>query len=256
MELLLTPALRIADLYARPDTEAGVIHVRATVVNSGKRASTARAAFSVAPATSCESIKTTIVEQATKVGETAIEAILRVPSFHRWDLANPFLYRVSVRVEAPSGGSFDERSVRCGFRDFRFERGHFRLNGRRLLLRCSHTGNHCPIGLQLPPDPDYLRRDLLNVKTMGFNAIRFIAGVATRQQLDLADELGLMVYEESYAGWLLGDSPQMKERFDRSVASMVRRDRNHPCVVMWGLLNETNDGPVFRHAVKDAAARA
>jgi len=101
----------------------------------------------------------------------------------------------------------------------------------------------------MPHDPDLLRRDLLNVKAMRFNAIRFIAGVAKRYQLDLCDELGLMVYEESYAGWCLADSPKMAERYDESVAGMIRRDRNHPSVVIWGLLNETPDGPVFRHAV-------
>jgi hypothetical protein len=42
----------------------------------------------------------------------------------------------------------------------------------------------------------------------------------------------------------------MKERFDRSLAEMILRDRNHPCVTMWELLNETDDGPVFRHAVE------
>jgi hypothetical protein len=85
---------------------------------------------------------------------------------------------------------------------------------------------------------------------MGFNMIRFIAGMGTRYQLDLCDEIGLLVYEESYAGWLLGDSPKMAERFDRSLAEMIQRDRNHPSIVIWGLLNETNDGPVFRHAVE------
>jgi hypothetical protein len=94
-----------------------------------------------------------------------------------------------------------------------------------------------------------LRRDLLNVKVMGFNAIRFIAGVAKRYQLDLCDEIGLMVYEECYAGWCLADSPKMQARFTQSVLDMVRRDRNHPSVVMWGLLNETPEGPVFRAAV-------
>ncbi len=57
-----------------------------------------------------------------------------------------------------------------------------------------------------------------------------------------------MVYEESYAAWLLGDSPKLAERYDESVLGMIRRDRNHPSVVIWGLLNETADGPVFRHA--------
>ena len=71
----------------------------------------------------------------------------------------------------------------------------------------------------------------------------------TRYQLDLCDELGLMIYEESYAGWPPAPSPKMAERFDREICEMIRRDRNHPSVVMWGLLNETSDGPVFRHAV-------
>jgi len=119
------------------------------------------------------------------------------------------------------------------FRDFRFENGAFRLNGKRIYLRCSHTGNCCPIGLEMPHDPDFLRRDLINQKMMRFNAIRFIAGVPKRYQLDLADEIGLMVYPEAYGGWCLADSPRMKERYNESVLGMIRRDRNHPCITMW-----------------------
>ena len=123
------------------------------------------------------------------------------------------------------------------------------MNGKRIYLRCSHTGNCCPIGLEMPYNPDWLRRDLLNAKAMRFNAIRFISGVAKRYQLDLADEIGLMVYEEAYGSWCLADSLRMPQRYDESILGMIRRDRNHPSVTMWGLLNETSDGPVFRHAV-------
>jgi beta-galactosidase/beta-glucuronidase len=90
---------------------------------------------------------------------------------------------------------------------------------------------------------------MIQMKTMGFNAIRFFCSVPARYQIELCDELGLMIYEESFAGWFLADSPKMKERFDHEVSDMIRRDRNHPSVVMWGLLNEMPDGPVFRHAV-------
>ena len=182
-------------------------------------------------------------------GRSTIVADLGVPGHRRWELNDPFLYRASVRVAAPSLPSADEHSVRFGFRDFRFEAGAFRLNGRRLFLRCSHTGNCCPVGLELPHDPDLLRRDLLNAKALRFNAIRFIAGVAKRRQLDLCDELGLMVYEESQAAWCLQDSAHMPRRYADSVLGMVRRDRNHPSVTIWGLLNETPEGPVFRRAV-------
>ena len=118
-----------------------------------------------------------------------------------------------------------EHSVRCGFRDFRFENGAFRLNGKRIYLRCSHTGNCCPIGLEMPHDPDYPAPRSDQRKMMRFNAIRFIAGVPKRYQLDLADEIGLMVYPEAYAGWCLADSPKMAERYDESV---LRHDPPRP----------------------------
>jgi hypothetical protein len=94
-----------------------------------------------------------------------------------------------------------------------------------------------------------LRRDLIMAKAAGFNCIRWIAGVALPEQLDFCDELGLMVYEETYAAWLLGDSPQLTERFERSYREMILRDRNHPSVTIWGLINEMSDGPAFRCAV-------
>jgi len=179
-------------------------------------------------------------EQELKVGDTLIETTLLVAQPRLWSLDDPFLYRVTARVSTDPTGSakdpdtFHEQSVRCGFRDFRFDQGAFRLNGKRIYVRCSHTGNCCPIGLEMPHDPDYLRRDLINQQMMRFNAIRFIAGVPKRYQLDLADEIGLMVYDESYAAWLLGDSPKMKERYNESVFGMIRRDRNHPSVTADG----------------------
>ena len=51
-----------------------------------------------------------------------------------------------------------------------------------------------------------------------------------------------MVYEESLAGWMMENSPRFLELYDQSIKEMIRRDRNHPSVVIWGLLNETNDG--------------
>ena len=50
----------------------------------------------------------------------------------------------------------------------------------------------------------------------------------------MCDEIGLLVYEESLAGWMLADSPKMKERFEFSVREMVLRDRNHPSIAMLG----------------------
>lgn len=248
VELRLTPALRVEDLFVRPDWKTGAVRIQAGVRNAASNAVRGRIEFAVAPAASGATLVTTRTNREFAAGDSLVEIELAVPEHRLWDLHDPFLYRVAARVQADGAASFDEHAERCGFRDFRFADGCFRLNGRRLFLRCSHTGNCCPIGLELPHDPDLLRRDLLNVKVMGFNAIRFISGVAKRYQLDLCDDIGLLVYEEAYASWCLADSSQMARRYDESILGMGRRDRNHPSVVLWGLLNETPEGAVFRHA--------
>lgn len=249
VELLTVPAVYLEDVFVRPDGKTGRVRIQASVRNAGPVAVPVQLELNLAPARSGETLAAVSIQQTLAAGASLVESELQVTQPRLWELNDPFLYRVTARVRAVNSPAFDEQSVRCGFRDFRVENGAFRLNGRRIYLRCSHTGNCCPIGLELPPDPDFLRRDLLNAKVMGFNAIRFIAGVAKRYQLDLCDEIGLMVYQEAYASWCLADSPQMAERFNESILGMVRRDRNHASVTVWGLLNETPDGPVFRHAV-------
>ena len=250
VELLCVPEIRVDDLFviANREQTKGKVHLRAAVFNAAAQPKRGYIDFTLASGRSGETLATVHLPREFPAGATTVEAELAIDNPHLWDLNDTYLYRATARAGIDTAGSFDEQSTRCGFRDFRFDNGYFRLNGRRIYLRCTHTCNHFPIGLQFPQDPDLLRRDLLNLKVMGFNAIRFIWGGASRVQLDLCDEIGLMVYEESYAAWPIGASPKMPERFDAAVGELIRRDRNHPSIVMWGLLNETHDGPVFRHA--------
>ena len=249
VELWLAPAVRLADLAVTPDPKTGLIRLEASLHNAGTGSTRARLEFAVAPAASGETLRRVVLEREVVPGDSVIAAELTVETPHLWDINDPYLYRVTARLET-AGGPWDERSVRCGFREFRFENGAFRLNGRRIWLRSSHTCNHFPIGQRLPHDPDLARRDLLDVKVMGFNAIRFIWGGAERYQLDLCDEIGLMVYEESFASMSMDNSPKMVELFDRSVGDLIRRDRHHPSIIIWGLLNEANNNPAFQHAVQ------
>ena len=249
VELLLTPAVYLTDLHLVPDSKTGTIRIQTTVRNSLPHSVQGQLAFAVGPATSGETLQAARFDQELSPGDTPIATSLQVEQPRLWELNDPYLYRVTARVELSGATALDERSSRCGFREFHFDNGYFRLNGKRIFLKCSHTSTHYPIGLHWPHDPDLARRDLLLAKAMGFNSIRFFCSVPTRYQLDLCDELGLMIYEECFAGWFLQSSPKMSERFDRAISEMILRDRNHPSVVMWGLLNETSDGPVFRHAL-------
>jgi hypothetical protein len=250
VEVLTVPATRIEDLCLRPDPATGLIRVEVTVRRAAAGTARVRLELAVAGAAGGATLDTLALEQEVPEGDTVIEADLRLTQPRRWELSDPYLYRVTARLAEAGSRSGDERSDRCGFRDFRFENGAFRMNGKRLFLRSAHTVNATPVGQQIPADPDLFRRDLLYMKVMGFNCIRFIWGGASRAQLDACDELGLLVYAESAAANPMADTPQMPARFDRAVGEMIRRDRNHASVVVWGLLNETFDGPVFRHATQ------
>ncbi len=251
VELLLTPAVRIENLHVRPDWKTGNIRLYANIRNASNTTTHAHLQLSVAPAATGKTLLVSHLVRDLPPGDTLIETQLNVDGHRLWDLDEPNLYRLTVRAAAAGVEGFDETSVRLGFRDFRVEKGYFRLNGKRIFVRSTHTGNHCPISQTLPPPgaPDFPRIDMFYAKASGFNMVRFISGMAHPYQLDLCDEIGLLVYEESLAGWMLADSPKMKERFDFSVREMVLRDRNHACISMFGMLNETYDTPIFHAAV-------
>ena len=249
--LELAPAVRVIDVFARPDAATGRIAATVRVQNDTGSSAAGKLGVGVAPAAGGSSLDSVTTNAGFPPGESCHELSLTVPQPRRWDIDDPFLYRVTAGLDAQADGASlsHELSVRCGFRDFRIVDGFFHLNGRRIFLKSTHTGNHFPIGQVVPPKPGLLCRDLLMAKDSGYNAVRFIAGIAYPEQLDFCDEIGLMVYQENLASWCLGDSPRMAERFDLSVREMIIRDRNHPSVAIWGMLNETCDGPVFRHAV-------
>ncbi len=171
------------------------------VNNAGGESRTGYVDFSVASARSGETTaRRSNLAREFPAGAATVEAELAIDNPRLWELGDPYLPG-DGRVGTDAKATFDEQSTRCGFRDFRFADGYFRLNGGGSTSRSSHTCNHYPIGLQFPDDPDLLRRDMLNMKVMGSNMIRFIWGGASRVQLDLCDEIGLLVYEESYASW-------------------------------------------------------
>ncbi|MCJ7738280.1 MAG: hypothetical protein MUQ10_13375, partial [Anaerolineae bacterium] len=248
VQLCIVPAVHIEDVFVQPEAKSGQIAVTVTVYNSQDVSSTGQIAASVTPSTSGELLARAGQEVTLSAGRSEHELIVTILQPHLWNLDDPYLYRVAATVTT-NAESTHEVSARCGFRDFRVVDGYFHLNGKRILLKSTHTLKAMPIGLPVAVIPDHVRRDMINAKASGFNMVRFIAGVGYPEQLDFCDEIGLMVYEENFASWCLEDSPQREERFSRNTLEMVRRDRNHPSVTIWGLLNETRDGPVFRQAV-------
>jgi hypothetical protein len=249
VELLLTPAMRIDGLHLRPDWRTGQVDIECAVNNTSAQAHAGQVHFSISRTNMDQPQFADEAEFTIAPGSSNLTHRVRIRNHRLWALDDPCLYRLHARLHAMED---EDEAISCfGFRDFRVVNGYFQLNGRRIFVRSTHTGNHVPFGQVVPPAkaPDLLRRDLLNAKTSGFNMVRFISGLAYPYEISICDELGLLVYEETLASWLLEDSPRMKGLYENCIREMILRDRNHPSVVIWGMLNETKDGAVFREAV-------
>ncbi len=248
VELEYVPEVRVLDVFAEPKLTHGEVVAHVTLLNETKQMQQGTVAIDIHPAEGNEGIAPHRQVVEIPPGQSCLDVPIEVDSPRPWSPNEPFLYRMSVSLSNADRLS-DSLAARFGFREFTFRDGYFRLNGKRLVLKSAHTVGHYPLGLCRPPDREMLRRELRMMKEMGFNCIRSLGRLMFPEQLDYCDELGLLVYEETEASWLWHDSPKMAERFDAHVREGILRDRNHPSVVIWGLLNEMGDTPIFRHAV-------
>ncbi|MBM3855356.1 MAG: glycoside hydrolase family 2 protein, partial [Verrucomicrobia bacterium] len=176
---------------------------------------------------------------------------LTVPRPARWSPDTPELYTVKVQVWA-EGAATDERSIVFGIRRLEFDpqRG-FLLNGTMVKMKgvnLHHDGG-C-VGAAVPEA--VWERRLRILKAMGCNAIRTAHNPVAPEFLELCDRLGFLVLAESFDEWqeprsalgnkiTYGYHSRFDEWAERDLVRMVRRDRNHPSIVMWSVGNEVGD---------------
>src|ERR1017187_4181580 len=122
-------------------------------------------------------------------------------------------------------------------RDFTIRDNQFFLNGKPIIVKATIYQPHYPQTLAYPPYEAMLNKDITMVKEAHFNMLRLHIKPQLPRLLELADEQGLLLYEEPPIGWIQ-KSPQMRERCRREVRELIARDRNHPALVVWGALNE------------------
>ncbi|MBQ8357146.1 MAG: DUF4982 domain-containing protein [Clostridia bacterium] len=161
---------------------------------------------------------------------TAVNCVLSVSDPERWDVDSPKLYTLKAEV-LRNGETVDSDSVRIGFRTFYMDakKGVF-LNDRPLKIKgtCNHQ-DHAGVGVAVPDSIQYYR--IRRLKEMGTNAYRCSHNPPAKEILDACDEYGLIVMDENR---------NFETRHDaiRNLETLIRRDRNHPCVLFYSLFNE------------------
>ncbi|MEE4361491.1 MAG: glycoside hydrolase family 2 TIM barrel-domain containing protein [Pseudomonadales bacterium] len=176
-----------------------------------------------------------------------------VPRVRPWTAETPELYRLQVELVDPRGCVAGATELRCGFRTITIEGGRLRVNGQAITLRGVNRHEHHPrFGKTVPVETT--REDLVLMKRFGFNAVRTAHYPNAPEFYDLCDELGLYVVDEANVETharqhSLCHDPRYAPAISERIRRMVARDRNHPCILLWSLGNESGYG-----AVHDAEA--
>ena len=191
---------------------------------------------------------TVIYEKAEKVAfnrksrsnEIKLPAI-QLPAPHLWSCEDPYLYTAEVQLTDKNGQVRDVASSRFGIRTIEFSPDFgLRVNGKKVLLK--GNANHHTLGaLGAAAYPRAIEKRLRLLKDFGFNHIRTSHNPYSTSFLDLCDELGILVVDELYDKWLdqfAGGRKPWMQLWPYDLPEWIKRDRNHPSVIMWSLGNE------------------
>lgn len=213
------------------------------------------------------------IAQSAKNGENFVHFKVPVRAPFKWTAETPYLYHLVLSVEGQT------IAQRIGFRQSEIKNGLLRVNGKPILFRGVNRHEHHPASGRTVPY-EFLRNDLLLMKTHNINAIRTSHQPNDPRLYDLADELGLWILDEadlechgfdsieeptlppeydgmsrkqrqaaSYARaakWT-SDNPAWKDQYVDRAVQLVQRDKNHACVVLWSLGNEAFYGSNHQH---------
>lgn len=160
-----------------------------------------------------------------------------------WSPESPYLYKAVVKTIDENAGTSDVIVKRFGVRTIAYSaEDGFLLNGKNILLQggCMHHDN----GLLGAAAFDKAEtRKLTLLKEQGFNAVRCSHNLPSEHYLDVCDSIGLMVVDEMFDQWINQKNTDDYHNFfpefsDRDYSTMMRRDRNHPAIIMWSIGNE------------------
>lgn len=177
---------------------------------------------------------------------------------HLWSLESPELYELHTTLLAADGRVMDKKITRFGIRSIQFDADEgFLLNGKPIKIKGVNI--HHDLGcIGVAAYDDALLRRLLKLRSIGCNAIRTAHNPHSISLLNMCDSLGLLVMDEFIDEWKVAKNKWITERAkedapdsisvgytkyfashaENDLKTFIKRDRNHPCVILWSIGNE------------------
>lgn len=233
------PDVYIARLYVTPvKTDMGwQAQVKAAVCNLTDRELSCQMTLSIDGLA-----QTTLPVELSPDKGRAVSATLDCPDAEPWQPLNPKLYTITAQLEM-DGQPVDDLIDRMGFRQVQVEGKDILFNGEKLLLKgFNRHEDYGSFGCAIPLSA--MQQDLDLMLDLGCNCVRTCHYPNDPRFLDLCDELGILVWEESHARGLTEEqmrNPHFMEQTHLCTREMVQQHYNHPAIFIWGCLNECAD---------------
>ena len=175
-----------------------------------------------------------------KINEHPVDSIT-ITNPKLWDCDTPYLYKAVLTLYRPDGSVADRVSRNFGIRSIEYSPDFgLKLNGKKVILK--GIANHHTLGaLGAAAYPRAMEKRIQMLRDFGFNHVRTSHNPYSTSFLDLCDKYGMLVVDELYDKWLTkfaGGRTEWVNLWQKDVPEFVKRDRNHPSVVMWSLGNE------------------
>lgn len=175
-----------------------------------------------------------------KINEHKVDSIT-LTNPHLWDCDSPYLYKAVLTFYRPDGTVADCVTQTFGVRSIEFSPLFgLKLNGKKVLLK--GIANHHSLGaLGAAAYPRAIEKRIQLLKEYGFNHVRTSHNPYSASFLDICDKYGILVVDELYDKWLTkfaGGRIEWTNLWQHDIPEFIKRDRNHPCVVVWSLGNE------------------
>lgn len=191
-----------------------------------------------------KSIYTTTENVSIHSDETVKKISISVPEAKLWSVESPNLYTIKLNLRT-NDGLISEKVETFGFRWFDMKEiggdKMFFLNGKRIVLRTAISWGFWPVSGAYPT-PELAKKQVVTAKSLGLNMINFHRSMGHPISLDAADESGFLYYEEP-GGYGQSENPFVWEWNKLKMERMILRDRNHPSLVIYDLINEAGRGP-------------
>ena len=257
--LYATPKTRLFDWYITTDLDEQYRDAQLNIAVDVKSYEETDATYAVR-ATLTDAKGNRVKEMTTEPftmngkGKKSLNLASLVSNPDKWTAETPTLYTLKLELLAQGGKAIQQITRKMGFKETEIRHQTFYLNGKPIKVNAINTHmQHPELGHTM--DEATIRKDMEILKQHNFNAVRISHYPPVNRYLELADEYGLYIIDETgdeaHATEYVSNDQRFRAMYLERVRQMVLRDRNYACVLFWSAGNESGEGPLITEVIKE-----